>query len=79
MYLANRKINYLLQLFENDLNQHGYEQIIKHYLTKFSYKFPKKKLNLIADNDPKHSSAICKALIDKNKINWVHNNYFYKH
>jgi hypothetical protein len=34
-------------------------------------KFESKKLNIIADNDPKHTSAVCREAIENNDINWI--------
>ena len=60
-------------MFQENLNAEGYAQILYDHLIPYvASKFTNNSDVIIhQDNDPKHSSIICKKVLKDNKLYWV--------
>ena len=59
-------------MFENNLDRFGYERIIQTHLKNFVDQNYRGFCKLIQDNDPKHTSRICRRALVDNRIVWVY-------
>ena len=64
-------------MFTNNMDSNIYLEIMLDKLVPFIYgKYPDSFVILHQDNDPKHSSNICKKFLRDNDIKWVLKLYF---
>ena len=56
------------------MNSYLYREILAEYLIPFAFEKFDFDFKLHQDNDPKHTSSLCKEYLNKNNIIWVKKN-----
>ncbi|CAF0988238.1 unnamed protein product [Brachionus calyciflorus] len=69
--MHEKKIKLKIDLRFSEIISNLYRQILSDYLIPFGELKFDSDFKLHQDNDPKHSSVLCKSFLALNEINWI--------